>query len=78
MAIEKSDPEKFEDELEKNGDLPMGWVCSRCRRSVAPFMSMCPFCASSANELNSSLAKEGEIRIVDGKKESNSGMIKES
>ena len=26
----------------------IGWICPKCQRSLAPFLSSCPFCESKA------------------------------
>ena len=58
--------------------LPVGWTCEQCGRSIAPFMSICPYCAETAQEINDRLEKDGYLKIVHGGKEDGGGMIKES
>lgn len=73
-------PEDQEETVENQGSFPMpvGWECPKCGKAIAPFMSICPYCADSAREINSAMEKDGVVRVVGGGKESGEGMIKES
>lgn len=55
----------------------VGWICPRCKNSLAPSLPICPYCAVHAEDVNRVMEKEA-VRFVGGQKETDSGMIKES